>query len=75
MWLSRSGHKVLHKAQQILEDDSCVADSSQCEQLVLLQNLLQEKLKLLFKLDKDILNSCATEDIEADIEEAETVNS
>ena len=58
-----------------MEDDSRIADSSQRERLASLQKSLQEKLKLLLKLDEDILNSCATDDIEAEIEEAETVNS
>ena len=63
----------MQEAKQILENE--VVDSSQCEQLDSLQKLLQEKLKLLFKLDEDILNSCTTEEIEMEIEEAETVNS
>ena len=76
----RRGHrgvatKYVHEAKQILEDDSRIADSSQRERLASLQKSLQEKLKLLLKLDEDILNSCATDDIEAEIEEAETVNS
>ena len=76
----RCGHrgvatKYVHEAKQILEDDSRIADSSQRERLASLQKALQEKLKLLLKLDEDILNSCAIDDIEAEIEEAETVNS
>ena len=76
----RRGHrgvatKYIHESQQILEDNSRVADSSQRERFASLQKSLQEKLKLLFKLDEDILNSCATDDIEVEIEEAETVNS
>ena len=74
----RRGHrgvatKYVQEAKHILENDD--ADSSQRERLVSLQKSLQEKLKLLFKLDEDILNSCTTEEIELDIEEAETVNS
>ena len=63
----------MQEAKQILENDG--ADSSQHERLVSLQKLLQEKLKLLFKLNGHILNSCTTEEIELEIEEAETVNS
>ena len=57
----RRGHrgvatKYVQEAKQILEDDSRIADNSQREQLASLQKSLQEKLKLLLKLDEDILN-------------------
>ena len=50
-------------------------DNSQRERLASLQVLLQDKLKVLLKLDEDILSMCATEDIEREIEESDTVNS
>ena len=62
----------MQEAKQILENE--IINSSQREQLDSLQKSLQEKLKLLFKLDEDILNSCTTKEIETEIEEAETVN-
>ena len=56
----------MHEAQQIFEDDSFTV-SDQRGRLVSLQKSLQEKLKLLFKLNEDILNSHMTEDIEVEI--------
>ena len=65
--------KYTQEAKQILETESI--DNSQRERLALLQVLLQEKLKVLLKLDEDILSTCATEDIEREIKESDTVNS
>ena len=42
--------------------------------LTALQNSLEEKLQILQTLDEDILNVCATDDIEGEIADAETVN-
>lgn len=43
--------------------------------LATLQNSLEEKLRNIQKLDENILNMCATEEIESENEETETVNS
>ena len=74
----RHGHrgvatKYTQEAKQIFETESI--DNSQRERLASLQVLLQEKLKVLLKLDEDILSTCATEDIEREIKESDTVNS
>ena len=74
----RRGHRgvaminILRK-QNILETESI--DNSQRERLASLQVLLQDKLKVLLKLDEDILSMCATEEIEREIEESDNLNS
>ena len=74
----RRGHrgvatKYTQEAKQILETESI--DNSQRERLASLQVLLQDKLKVLLKLDEDILNMFATKEIEREIKELDTVNS
>ena len=74
----RRGHrgvatKYTQEAKQILETESI--DNSQRERLASLQVLLQDKLKVLLKSDEDILSMYATEEIEREIEELDTINS
>ena len=65
--------KYTQEAKPILETESI--ENSQREHFASLQVLLQDKLKVLLKLDEDILSTCATEDIEREIEESDTINS
>ena len=74
----RRGHrgvatKYTQEARNIADAESI--DNSQRERLAMLQVLLQDKLKVLLQLDEDILTTCATEEIEGEIAESDTVNS
>ena len=74
----RRGHrgvatKYTQEARNIPDAESI--DNSQQERLATLQVLLQEKLEVLLQLDEDILTTCATEEIEGEIADSDTVNS
>ena len=75
----RRGHrgvatKYAKEVDALIQDSEFNEDSRQ-RRLSVLQTSLEDKVRLLQKLDEDILNACAINDMESEIEEAEIVNS
>ena len=76
----RRGHrgiatKCSKEVKNLVQGETESSLEERQRRLTTLQGSLEEKLRVLQRLDEEILNACATEEIEAKIEEAETVNS